>query len=47
MIEKIYLQYEFEIKDKNFISTTLKPMKDSFMSSDEVGPINSVGGSGG
>lgn len=36
MIEKIYMQYEFEIKDKNFIASTLKPMKDSFVSSDEV-----------
>ena len=36
MIEKIYHKYEFEIKDKNVISTRLKTMKDSFISSDEV-----------
>lgn len=40
MIEKIYHKYEFEIQDKNIISTRLKPMKDSFISSDEVGLFN-------
>ena len=36
MIEKIYLKYECEIKDKNIIASNLKPMKDTFISSDEV-----------
>lgn len=42
MIEAIYHKYEYEINDKNIISTRLKSMKDSFISSDEVGsPLGS------
>lgn len=36
MIEQVFLRFESQIQDRAFAAATLRPLKDAFVSSDEV-----------